>query len=421
MTIRDYLNVIRRARAGETPQGGFPPNPTAPATIPPIPQTVTRTVDGHVDVMAGGRYSLRVAGWARDTDTPGDVSVRVEVAVIDSAKPLARFDLTATNPRPDVPGHPARGFDTTLPLLAGDVGVCVTALNSVGTPGDDVVLECRRVTILSDAPADPLPPAASWLQTINQARAGSGLEPMVDEPAWTDPIVKHLVYLRDTPAEFFTGEYVNRHRENPASPYYTPEGANSHNVLSEGAVRTERRVMEGWLAAPFHALLGLTPTSNRAAFAMLDGKAAAKFGAAVPIPVQPTVPVITPGNGAVTSLTSFRGESPDPRDPCPEPELWRGLPLIVQLPYAPPAGITARMVLPHGIAVAESDLCVVSEQNYVPRDPIYGAAGKAILDSADAVLIIPRDPLTPGTHQVTLDVPGHPPIQWSFAVSRGPA
>lgn len=421
MTFADYLSLLRRLKAAPAGPGSGPPprgGPGAtltPATVP-FPRLV---IDGAVEAVTGGRFLLRVAGWVTEWDQRGPVTLRVTSRDDFGQRTLGEIQAGSQAASSD---GSRRGFDVSLPSLGGEYTVCVEALNTPGTGGWNTVLGCSEVEVDSGAPDDPLPESAGWLETINHYREGSGLGPLVVETAWTDPIVKHLVYLRDTPAEYFTGEYANLHRENPTSPYYTPEGAgNSHNVLTWAA--TERQAMEGWIAAPFHALVGLDPTGNRGAFAILlppatRMNAAAKFGATAPLPAAATEPVMMPGDGAVTALRAFRGESPDPRDPCPERSSWHGLPIIVQLPYAPPSGITAGLVLPNGVSVADEDICVVSEDNYVPIDPIYGAAGKAVLDGADAVLVIPRDPLTPGTHQVSLEVPGHAPINWSFAVAK---
>lgn len=395
MTIRDYLALTAKPR--------------------PDPPDV-RTAGGSLDIAAGGRFTMRLAGWAR-TRTDGAPVVRiVEMGGFWGGTPTVLTDATATLPRPDAPPG-AAGFDVTLPALGGAHWLCLTVLDSLGNPDYNTSLGCPTINVDSGAPADPLPADAGWLQTLNYYRTSAGVVPVVEDPTRKDAITKHLIYLRDTPPEYFTGPYVNLHTENPASPYYTPEGAGySHNVLTSSTV--ERRAIESWMTAPFHALNLLNPNYNTAAFDMLGGRAAALTLATPPAPPTIGAPVTFPGDGAVTPLRSFSGENPDPRDPCPDKGTWRGLPLIVVFPSDPPAGVSASMTLPNGVAVSPSDLCVVSRHNYVPVDPIYGPAGLSILSSNNAVLVIPRAPLTPGTHSVQLDVPGGSPVSWTFTVSR---
>lgn len=369
------------------------------------------TIDGVVDVAQAGLYNVRFAGWIRDNDVDGPIAVRIA----DGFETIS--ETGAVSPRPDVPGRAAWGFDVRLTLDAGYHNLCVTAVNAPGTPGSDRFLQCFGLTVETDAPADPLPAGAGWLDTLNHHRAGSGLPALLEEPSWNDPIMKHLIYLRDTPKEYFTGPYENLHRENPASPYYTPEGAGySHNVLTWAG--SERGAIDSWMTAPFHALLLLESDANRAGFAKLEDAAAAKVSAVAPYPGGATTPVMFPGNGAVTSLRRFGGESPDPLESCPG---YRsaGLPIIVTLPYdPPPGGVSASLTLPTGTVVPSADLCVVTEDNYQTTDAIYGATGRGILDSYNSILVIPRKALSAGTHNVSVRIAGHPDIDWSFVVAR---
>src|SRR5690349_19740969 len=82
------------------------------------------------------------------------------------------------------------------------------------------------------AGADPLQPATldpggSWLDLVDDYRAMAGLPPVVEEPSWSDGLAKHLTYLQQTPASLKTCAYARAHTENPASPWYTPEGADA--------------------------------------------------------------------------------------------------------------------------------------------------------------------------------------------------
>ena len=102
--------------------------------------------------------------------------------------------------------------------------------------------------------ADPLSATATWLETVNYYRLGSGLSAVTNEPAWSAGIVKHLAYLRDTPSDLRTGQYANAHTENPASTSYTPEGAAAGGSSNLGGGASERAAIEGWMTAPFHAI-----------------------------------------------------------------------------------------------------------------------------------------------------------------------
>jgi hypothetical protein len=157
---------------------------------------------------------------------------------------------------------------------------------------------------------------AGWLETVNYYRTSSGLAAVTAEPSWIDGQIKHLAYLANTPSEYLVGEYANAHKENPASPWYTPEGDSAGRSSNIGGGRSEREAIEGWMVAPFHSIGVMRPGLTRAAFAMSGGGSAMLDvirGLTYPPPTTPST-VLFPGSGSVTSLTSFGGESPDPRE-----------------------------------------------------------------------------------------------------------
>jgi hypothetical protein len=125
-------------------------------------------------------------------------------------------------------------------------------------------------------------------------------------------------------------------------------------------------------------------------------------------------PVLFPGPGMTTDLTSFGGELPDPLQTCG----WTGgagLPLIALLPSAPATGLTATLAGPNGTeSTSAGNLCVVDENTYVSTDPIYGPTGLSILQSDNAVFLIPRAPLAEGSYTATINQPSVSPITWSF-------
>ena len=172
------------------------------------------------------------------------------------------------------------------------------------------------------------------------------------------------------------------------------------------------------MTAPFHAIGILRPSLQRTAFGLLGSAAGLDVIRGLASVPAPTAPIMFPGNGSITGLRSFGGEFPNPLDSCPG-YTSGGLPMVVLLPVDPPTtGVRASMVLPDGTTLGAADLCVVDEDTYVSADPIYGPTGRSILDSSNAVLIIPRRPLTAGRHAVVLTVPGQADVSWLFQVAR---
>ncbi len=266
--------------------------------------------------------------------------------------------------------------------------------------------------------------SGDWLGEVNYYRVASGLAPVRDEGAWDQGIRDHLVYLAKTPTSDLTGTYANLHVENPASPYYTAAGAKeaaSSNLFYGEVGFTPKDFIDGWLSAPFHAVGILRPQLKLVAFAYSSGTGDAGLDVISGLDYAqalPKAPVMFPGPGAPTDLSTFRGESPDPLQTCGWQKLPEavGLPLVLLLPSAPGVGMTARLDRPGGVIEtnANGGLCLVDSHTFASSDDIYGPTAVDILKGDNAVFLVPRAPLTPGTYGVSVRQPGRPEITWRF-------
>lgn len=292
------------------------------------------------------------------------------------------------------------------------------------SPTPDLVsVKARAVTTGVDASLVSLATSdggPQWLQVINEYRRASGLRPVYDEPLWDAALAAHLRYLRLTPAKYFTGPYRSLHTENPASPYYSSQGAQAADSsdLYPG-ISSPMAAIDGWLEAPFHAIGMLRPGLQRVAFGYQSGEAGLDVISGLGATVA-TSPVVFPGNGMTTGLTSFGGELPNPLQTCG----WTsaGLPMIVLLPY-PPGPVSATLVSSAGTveSSAKGTLCIVDQSDYRSSDPVYGSTGAAILAADHAVLLFPKAQLVRGTYTVRMVPKPHAPVVWSFHVRPGAA
>jgi uncharacterized protein YkwD len=261
----------------------------------------------------------------------------------------------------------------------------------------------------------------SWLAEINRYRESTGLPPVKNNPAWDLGIEHHLTYLAKSPRRYFTGRYASAHTENPASPYYTKDGAREagYSDLALGGISSDVQAVDAWLEAPFHAVGMLRgqltevalAVNRRTGYAGLDVIQGLNFG------VPPAIkPILFPGPGVTTNLLTYGGESPSPLQTC----RWSdrrtyGLPLIVLLPAAPTAQLGASLTGPQGTeSTANGKLCLVDEHTFRTTDRLYGPTGAAILRSDNAVFLIPRHPLSKGQYAVSVRPSGLPAIDWSF-------
>ena len=296
--------------------------------------------------------------------------------------------------------------------VAMAVAAAVWALLGTSVPAASSTSPGRTVF----PPRTPVP-SEDWLGTVNHYRAQAGVPLVTADADGSAGIGLHLEYLANTPASLRVGEYANAHTENPASPWYTPEGDHAGRSSNLGAGPSDRLAIERWLTAPFHAIGILRPGLTTSAFAR-DASGAAGLDVISGLGPGPRVPkvVLFPGPGSVTFLTRFESERPDPTEPCGLG--FTGLPLIAMLAGPPPAGTSASVRTPDGRLVTEgAELCVVTASSFTTTDAVYGTMGASILESTNAVLVIPRAPLAEGTHEVTVLGDDGPLVTWSFTAA----
>jgi hypothetical protein len=320
---------------------------------------------------------------------------------------------------------PARRAMLCVALLAGTT----VAHLEVARAATSSATESRASRAAGSAPASVAPPWATWQEAVNSYRTQSGLAAVVEEPAWTAGMYQHILYLRSTPASLRTGQYASAHTENPASPFYTPAGAEAAGSSNIGSGTSARNAVDVWMSAPFHAIGVMRPSLAKSAFA-LDGTAMLDVLRGLGPPPNPLPTVLFPGPEATTYLTSFGTEFPDPREGCAADwKSFAGLPIFALLPngQAPgpsdfDSGTTASLTRPDGTTiVAGNDLCVQTGASFNSSDPVYGPNGKAILVGANAVLVIPRAKLSVGRYTVNITVPAKASVTWSFTVVTTPA
>lgn len=252
-----------------------------------------------------------------------------------------------------------------------------------------------------------------WLAVLNEYRVASGLDPVVEEPDWTPGVVAHLDYLSKTPSVYRSGAYASDHTQNPASPRYTPSGAEAAASMSLAYGADDREVIERLLTAPFHAIGLLRPGLRRSAFGN-DGLRAGLDTSRGVVGDRSTLPILFPGNGSTVSLSTYDGnENPDPLESCPGFQIPSGFPLLALLPSVPSPKLSVA-ISENGVALPASDVCVVTATNVRSSDPIYGSSALATLRRDNAVVIIPRRSLQAGRHVVTIAQPGLTPVVWSF-------
>ena len=263
---------------------------------------------------------------------------------------------------------------------------------------------------------------SDWLERVNFYRRTAALPPVMERAAWSSGARAHSRYITCTNrVDQFT------HFESPSLPCYSAAGdraARAGNLIAGSTpFQPDRRAIDGWMTAPFHALGIIDPRLQSTGFGSFSNPAAPVYRWAATLdvlrgrgvePGSETFPVVWPRDGASVPVRLFDGEYPDPLTACGY-SIPSGLPLIVQLAGEPHlAGSSLRTAagrrLPH---------CTFDADSYRNPRKAEQDLGRAILEMHDAVLLIPRTPLTAGRRYTATLRLANQTIRWTFGVAGG--
>lgn len=265
----------------------------------------------------------------------------------------------------------------------------------------------------------PTEPPTGWLGYVNAYRTMASLPAVTENATWSHGDELHAKYM--------VKNDVMAHTENPSNPWYTDEGlaaAQSSNLFASSSdSATDEQAIDGWMQAPFHAVGVLDPELLQVGYgAYREADGGYQTGAGLDVirglgdlPASITFPIPWPGDGTTVGLTQHWGETPDPLTSCPGYSAPSGLPIILQIG---PGNLTPD-VTAHTFTQGSTSLdhCIFDETDYANSDSSQQSLGRSILNSRDAIVLIPRDPLTPGaTYSASITVNGETHT-WSFTVA----
>jgi len=265
-----------------------------------------------------------------------------------------------------------------------------------------------------------------WLSTLNSYRVSSGVNPVKENERLSKASQGHADYLASTNTRYLVGKYQNLHKENPESPYASRDGATVGAGVISWTNGKYASAVDNLMTAPFHAIGLLRENLVDVGF----GTSISKENSYEPGTRITNITVLSglrnlprkkvilfPGPNFVTHLNSFAGESPEPREACrAQFAEFQGLPIFASLLHRPARDLKVSLKTPDGKILTEGqELCVVTENNFLSTDLIYGPAGKSIIRAEHLVLIIPRKALSEGKQSVRITESRRPDLQWSFS------
>ena len=269
-------------------------------------------------------------------------------------------------------------------------------------------------------PTATTPPPSGWLAYVNWLRSLGGLPALTENTSWSSGGWYHARYM-------VKNDYIG-HDEEPSNPWYTAEGdaaANASDVMVSGYMdATDIDALDMWMSGPFHGLGIIDPALTVTGFGSYrEADGGWEMGACLDvirglgsIPPSITFPLMWPVNGGSMPYTSFNGgELPNPLTSCSGYTTPSGPPIYLQIG----SGNQVPSVSAHSFQQAGSPLehCVFDETNYFNPDPSYQDLGQSVLNMRDAIVLMPRNPLTPGgTYTVSITNSGTT-YTWSFTVT----
>jgi hypothetical protein len=263
-------------------------------------------------------------------------------------------------------------------------------------------------TVVTAAPAGNVAAISDgdWLGIVNAYRAMSGVAPLSESSSWSSEAHAHSCYM------LYNGI---SHDEVPGNPGYTPGGdvaGNSGNVAVSSSVgATARNHIDLWMTGPFHAIGVLRHSLRTTGFGLCASNDTSPWRSGATLDVlrgidgsapRPSAPVVFPGRGATVSMTRFITEAPDPMAMCG----WSGdagLPLIAMMP----GGVSTANATLTGPA-GPIETCVLHPGN-------TSGVGQGILASENAVIVMPRAILSPGSYTASVGSNGGT-VTWSFSI-----
>ena len=319
-------------------------------------------------------------------------------------------------------------FTFSVVLVTGLVLSTLYFRNSLATTAENqtgylpLISRPENTPVPSPTPTKTPIPTDTWLGYINFLCDQSNLPSVISNASWNEGCWLHSRYM--------VKNDVVSHDEEPSNTWYTNQGdeaAENSNVMVSGSVNsTDKYAIDLWMSGPFHGISILDPQLLEVGFGSYrESIGSWQMGASLDVsrgrtsvePPTGTYPVMWPGNGQSTSILGYRGtEWPDPLTSCPGiiADYWNpsGPPIYLQIG----SGSITPNVTTTSLKMGDTNLdhCVFDETNYANPSSSTQNTGRWILNTRDAIIIMPTAPFEPGkTYSVLIKTNGKT-YSWSF-------
>jgi len=268
----------------------------------------------------------------------------------------------------------------------------------------------------------------TWLGRLNQLRQSAGLLPVTEVDELSTGDANHAHYLVANNAAMIRSGKIDSsiHDEDPAKPFFTPEGKTAGALSDVDGVYTDPPetadstwAIEDWITAPFHRMWLLDPALRQIGYGQYceRGVCAAALNVRSGVDTKPAsfAPVMYPPNGATIHNGTFsteQSEWPDPLATCGY-HTPTGVPITLQIGAMTSETIRQFSLTRNGAAV---ESCAFDASSYKSADQVaYQRVTKQLAHFA-AIVMVPKEPLVPGATYAVKIVASGQTYSWWFAV-----
>lgn len=316
----------------------------------------------------------------------------------------------------------------SLGLLSGCVGLLLAITSNPTRAAGPAALPTVQLFlpyVQNRVPRVTPPPSGTWLTWVNYYRATAHIPTLYENTSWSDGGWKHSRYM-------VKNDYIG-HSEVSGNPWYTAEGLaaaqNGNVMVSSNVNASDRSAIDLWMAGPFHAVGILDPRLTTTGFGSYrEAGGSWAMGATLDvirgrgtlIPKNVAYPIRWPDIGSFIYLLSYGGnEAPDPLTNCAGYAAPTGLPIILQLGSGNITPSVTATSFKQGNTSLEH--CTFNETNYINSNPDLQSLGRSVLNARDAIILIPRQPLSVGlVYDVSITANGQTHA-WAFTTTTAPA
>lgn len=390
------------------------------------------TVDGGEgdDIVRGGKNNDLVIGGAGNDTLFGDLGADILIGgdgadvfylrrnslgtdvVVDFTPGVDKFEFVDDLRSSDILMSQGTGANAADTIITDQVTGQILAIVQ-GVSRGAIALE---PTPTPKPTSDPT--SNNWLDRVNYLRSLANLPPVSNNPEWTQGAIEHSRYM--------VKNNDITHHQDPNNPWYTPAGAEAGQKGNVGGSSITQKpdvdFINGWMLGPFHGLGIIDPQLTQVAYgAYSEADGGIEAGATLDVirginhNSSPQYPVMWPANGKTVPFRELGRETPDPITGVGY-SYPAGMPIYLQLgPGNITPNVTSHSLTRNNTPIAHA---VFDETNFQAgaseREQWQGTAIN-ILDQRDAVVMIPKDPLTPGDYTASITANGQN-YTWSFNV-----